>query len=204
MHVARPRGPPQLSLSYAEATTIRLKSAMAPRSGGRSAPCLLPSGTRRGRRAASLPCSRAPAGPAKSSSPAARANRRAKFAQLTASLLGRCHIPVSPSTRRSSTVLHKCGTSASGGGGRRRAIRDCRFGRIDTWVYCAGVAIYAPLTGTPAEQHQRLIQTNYFGVVHGSLTAAKHLLERGGALITVGSIASLPQSWAPIDPAFVI
>jgi short-subunit dehydrogenase len=65
-----------------------------------------------------------------------------------------------------------------------------RFGRIDTWVNCAGVAIYAPLTDTPAEQHQRLIQTNYFGVVHGSLTAVKHLSERGGALITVGSIAS--------------
>jgi short-subunit dehydrogenase len=65
-----------------------------------------------------------------------------------------------------------------------------RFGRIDTWVNCAGVAIYAALVKTPENEHQRLIQTNYFGVVHGALTAVKHLRARGGALITVGSIAS--------------
>lgn len=65
-----------------------------------------------------------------------------------------------------------------------------RFGRIDTWVNCAGVAIYAPLVKTPEDEHQRLIQTNYFGVVHGALTAVKHLRARGGALITVASIAA--------------
>ncbi|WCT72693.1 SDR family oxidoreductase [Sphingomonas naphthae] len=65
-----------------------------------------------------------------------------------------------------------------------------RFGRIDTWVNCAGVAIYAPLIETPNDEHARLIQTNYFGAVYGALTGVKHLRDHGGALITVGSIAS--------------
>ena len=64
-----------------------------------------------------------------------------------------------------------------------------RFGRIDTWVNCAGVALYARLVDTPEDEHQQLFQTNYFGVVHGSLVAVEHLQGKGGALITVGSIA---------------
>ncbi len=63
------------------------------------------------------------------------------------------------------------------------------FGRIDSWINCAGVAIYAKLTETPEDEHQRLFQTNYFGAVHGALTALEHLRRDGGALITVGSIA---------------
>lgn len=65
-----------------------------------------------------------------------------------------------------------------------------RFGRIDSWVHCAGVAIYAPLIETPEDEHQRLFQTNYFGVVHGAQVAVEHLRRDGGALIVVGSIAS--------------
>lgn len=64
-----------------------------------------------------------------------------------------------------------------------------RFGRIDTWVNAAGVAIYAALVDTPPDEHRRLFRTNYFGAVHGALTAVEHLRERGGALITIGSIA---------------
>jgi short-subunit dehydrogenase len=65
-----------------------------------------------------------------------------------------------------------------------------RFGRVDTWVNNAGVAIYAHLIDTPEDEHQRLFQTNYFGTVHGCLAAVPVLREGGGALITVGSIAS--------------
>jgi short-subunit dehydrogenase len=63
------------------------------------------------------------------------------------------------------------------------------FGRIDSWVNCAGVAIYGKLAETPEDEHQRLFQTNYFGVVHGALTALEHLRSSGGAIVTVGSIA---------------
>lgn len=65
-----------------------------------------------------------------------------------------------------------------------------RFGRVDTWVNDAGVAIYAHLVDTPEDEHQRLFQTNYFGAVHGCLAGIPVLKENGGALITVGSIAS--------------
>jgi short-subunit dehydrogenase len=63
------------------------------------------------------------------------------------------------------------------------------FGRIDTWVNNAGVAIYAKLLETPGDEHERLFRTNYFGMVHGCEAAVPHL-RGGGALITVGSIAS--------------
>lgn len=64
-----------------------------------------------------------------------------------------------------------------------------RFGRIDTWVNNAGVAIYAKLLDTPLDEHERLIRTNYFGVVNGAQVALKHLASHGGALISVASIA---------------
>lgn len=63
-----------------------------------------------------------------------------------------------------------------------------RFGRIDTWVNCAGAAIYAKLIETPDDEHEQLFRTNYFGMVHGVRAAVPHLMQ-GGALITVGSIA---------------
>ncbi|WP_210356729.1 SDR family oxidoreductase [Sphingomonas beigongshangi] len=63
-----------------------------------------------------------------------------------------------------------------------------RFGRIDTWINCAGVAIYGTLRDTPDDEHTQLFRTNYFGTVHGCLAAIPHL-QGGGALITVGSIA---------------
>lgn len=65
-----------------------------------------------------------------------------------------------------------------------------RFGRIDTWINNAGVAIYARLLDTPIDEHEQLFRTNYFGVVNGSAAAVPHLREHGGALITVASIAA--------------
>jgi short-subunit dehydrogenase len=62
------------------------------------------------------------------------------------------------------------------------------FGRIDTWVNVAGVGIYAPLLATPLNEHQRLFQTNYWGVVNASRAAIKHL--HGGAFITVASVVA--------------
>lgn len=68
-----------------------------------------------------------------------------------------------------------------------------RFGRIDTWVNNAGVAIYAKLVETPEDEHERLFKTNYFGVVNGCLSAIPYL-RTGGALITIASIgADLPS-----------
>ncbi|MGX7709010.1 SDR family oxidoreductase [Methylobacterium sp. Gmos1] len=64
------------------------------------------------------------------------------------------------------------------------------FGGFDTWVNVAGLTVYGPLREITQEDHERLIRTNFWGTVNGSLVAAEHLRARGGALINVGSIAS--------------
>src|SRR5947209_3263702 len=65
-----------------------------------------------------------------------------------------------------------------------------RFGRIDTWVNDAGVAIFGRLDEVSEEDSRRLFDTNFWGVVNGSLVALPHLRTSGGALINVGSEVS--------------
>jgi short-subunit dehydrogenase len=65
-----------------------------------------------------------------------------------------------------------------------------RFGRIDTWVNNAGVSIYGKLEEVTEQDNKRLFDTNFWGVVHGSLVALPYLREHGGALINVGSEVS--------------
>jgi short-subunit dehydrogenase len=65
-----------------------------------------------------------------------------------------------------------------------------KFGRIDTWVNDAGVSIYGRLDQVSDEDSRRLIDTNFWGVVYGSLAALPHLKRQGGALINVGSEVS--------------
>jgi short-subunit dehydrogenase len=66
------------------------------------------------------------------------------------------------------------------------------FGGFDTWVNNAGTSIFGVIRETTLEDQRRLFETNYWGVVNGSLVAAEHLRERagGGAIINVGSILS--------------
>ena len=64
------------------------------------------------------------------------------------------------------------------------------FGGFDTWVNNAGVSIYGPILDQALADHRRLFETNYWGVVHGSMVACAHLKARGGALINVGSVLS--------------
>jgi NAD(P)-dependent dehydrogenase (short-subunit alcohol dehydrogenase family) len=65
-----------------------------------------------------------------------------------------------------------------------------RFGGFDTWINDAAVAIYGTVEEVPLADQRRLFEVNYWGVVEGSLIAAKHLKQRGGAIINVGSILS--------------
>lgn len=64
------------------------------------------------------------------------------------------------------------------------------FGGFNTWVNNAGVSIYGKLLEIPLEDQRRLFDTNFWGVVYGSLAAARHLRGRGGAIINVGSTLS--------------
>ena len=64
------------------------------------------------------------------------------------------------------------------------------FGGFDTWVNDAGVGIWGKVTETSLADMHRLFDTNFWGVVYGSLEAVKVLRQRGGALINVGSAVS--------------
>lgn len=74
-----------------------------------------------------------------------------------------------------------------------KAVRDAaciEFGGFDTWINNAAVSIYGKVTDVPIEDHRQLFETNYWGVVYGSLIAADHLATKGGAIINVGSTLS--------------
>ena len=78
---------------------------------------------------------------------------------------------------------------------RERAVE--RFGRIDTWINDAGVAIYGATTEVPWDDQRRLFDTNYWGTVAGSLEAVgqfRRQREAGssapGKLVNVGSVLS--------------
>ena len=62
------------------------------------------------------------------------------------------------------------------------------FGGIDTWVNNAGVSIYGRIADVPLADARRLFETNYWGLVHGSLVAVSHLKRAGGVLVNVGSV----------------
>jgi short-subunit dehydrogenase len=64
------------------------------------------------------------------------------------------------------------------------------FGRIDTWVNNAGIAIYGQIAEVSDADNRRLFDTNFWGVVYGSLIALPYLETTGGALINVGSEVS--------------
>ena len=69
---------------------------------------------------------------------------------------------------------------------------DRLFGGFDTWVNNAGTSIFGPIRETTLEDQRKLFETNYWGVVNGSLIAVERLKKRpgGGAIINVGSILS--------------
>ena len=65
-----------------------------------------------------------------------------------------------------------------------------RFGGLDTWINNAGVEVWGRIEDGSDAVHRRLFETNFWGVVYGSLTAVKYLRESGGALINIGSVES--------------
>jgi short-subunit dehydrogenase len=65
-----------------------------------------------------------------------------------------------------------------------------RFGGFDTWVNNAGQGLWGRLEEVSDEDHRRLFDINFWGVVYGSTTALRHLKGKGGALINLGSVAS--------------
>lgn len=65
-----------------------------------------------------------------------------------------------------------------------------KFGGFDTWVNNAGVSIYGVMEEVAINDFRQLFETNFWGVVYGSLVAARHLKATGGAIINIGSTLS--------------
>jgi len=73
-------------------------------------------------------------------------------------------------------------------------VAEQSFGGFDTWINDAGVGIYGKMLDTPTADMHRLFATNFWGVVYGSLAAARAFRQQnrqmGGAIINVGSEVS--------------
>lgn len=66
-----------------------------------------------------------------------------------------------------------------------RAIES--FGGFDTWINNAGISIFGMSEDVARDDQRRLFDTNFWGVVNGSMLALEHLRTHGGALINIGS-----------------
>lgn len=66
------------------------------------------------------------------------------------------------------------------------------FGRIDGWVNDAGVYAVGSLEQTPLHVYRRVMEVNYFGVVHGTRAAVAQMKtqKEGGVIVNVSSQAS--------------
>ena len=94
-------------------------------------------------------------------------------------------------SRENGNIIFEKVDVASGEDIKRLADRAVdRFGRIDTWVNNAGVSIYGRLDDVPSADSRRLFETNFWGVVNGSLAAARRMRARGGAIINIGRTLS--------------
>ncbi|TFI57988.1 SDR family NAD(P)-dependent oxidoreductase [Sphingomonas parva] len=85
-----------------------------------------------------------------------------------------------------------CATDVAGEEDVARVARTATeaFGGFDSWVNCAAAATYGRVEQIPLDDHRRVFEVNYFGLLKGSLVALDHLRERGGAIVNVGSVLS--------------
>lgn len=72
------------------------------------------------------------------------------------------------------------------------AVAEAAFGGFDTWINDAAAAMYGRIEDIPLEDQRKLFDTTYWGLVHGSLAALRHLKRREtpGAVINIGSVLS--------------
>lgn len=77
------------------------------------------------------------------------------------------------------------------------------MGHIDVWINDAGVYAVGPFEDIPLEDMRRVMDVNFFGVVHGSYVALAQFRNQGyGTLINVSSVnAGAPQPYVGIYSA---
>ncbi|HET6318398.1 MAG TPA: SDR family oxidoreductase [Chloroflexota bacterium] len=76
-----------------------------------------------------------------------------------------------------------------------------RWGRIDTWVNCAMLTVFARVMDTSPEEFRRVTETSYLGYVHGTQAALRHMLPHDeGLIIQIGS--ALAYRSIPLQSAY--
>jgi NAD(P)-dependent dehydrogenase (short-subunit alcohol dehydrogenase family) len=75
------------------------------------------------------------------------------------------------------------------------------YGRIDTWVHMAGVALYALMSEMTPEEFKQVIEINLLGQAYGAMAALPHLKREGrGALIHTSSALGVHS--VPLQSAY--
>jgi NAD(P)-dependent dehydrogenase (short-subunit alcohol dehydrogenase family) len=75
-----------------------------------------------------------------------------------------------------------------------------RFGRIDTFVANAMVTVYAEAADLEPDELRRVMDVNFFGVVHGYWASLPHLRESRGTFLHVSS--ALAYRGIPLQAAY--
>ena len=76
------------------------------------------------------------------------------------------------------------------------------FGRLDVWVNNAAVSLFGRFEDSPLELYRRVVETNFFGYVHGARAALRRFKDQGsGVLINNASIFA--TMGAPYISAYV-
>ena len=84
---------------------------------------------------------------------------------------------------------------------RAAAAVEARWGRIDTWVNCAMVTVFAPIMQTTSDEFRRVTEATYLGYVHGTQAALRRMLPRDeGTIVQVGS--ALAYRSIPLQGAY--
>jgi short-subunit dehydrogenase len=74
---------------------------------------------------------------------------------------------------------------------RAAAAVEERWGRIDTWINCAMVTVFAPVMNTTPEEYRRVSEVTYLGQVYGTQAALRRMMPRDeGTIIQIGSAVS--------------
>jgi short-subunit dehydrogenase len=75
------------------------------------------------------------------------------------------------------------------------------YGHIDIWVNNAGVNLFGKFDDTPSDDYRRVIETNFFGYVHGTRAAlTRFKAQNHGSLINVDAIEGVVPT--PFNSAY--
>lgn len=76
-----------------------------------------------------------------------------------------------------------------------------QWGGIDVWINCAMATVFSPVREMSAAEFHRVTEVSYFGYVHGTLAALKHMRPRNrGRIVQVGS--ALAYRAIPLQSAY--